>query len=99
MPSLSRKGTLIPPSPIRKLVPYAEGAKKRRIRVLHLNIGQPDIPTPREAIDAVQGIREKLRREQTEIHFFRISFGSRTLRQQGIREPEKGDMTVSCALS
>ncbi len=60
MPSLSRKGTLIPPSPIRKLVPYAEGAKKRRIRVLHLNIGQPDIPTPREAIDAVQGIRDSI---------------------------------------
>lgn len=60
MPSLSRKGTLIPPSPIRKLVPYAEGAKKRGIRVLHLNIGQPDIPTPREAIDAVQGIRDSI---------------------------------------
>ena len=50
----------MPPSPIRKLVPYAEGAKKRGIRVLHLNIGQPDIPTPREAIDAVQGIRDSI---------------------------------------
>lgn len=60
MPNLSRKGTVIPPSPIRKLVPYAEGAKKRGIRVLHLNIGQPDIQTPQEAIDAVKGIQDRI---------------------------------------
>ncbi|NLN36293.1 MAG: pyridoxal phosphate-dependent aminotransferase, partial [Bacteroidales bacterium] len=43
---LSRK---MPASPIRKLVPYAEAAKKRGVKVYHLNIGQPDIASPREA--------------------------------------------------
>lgn len=44
----------MPPSPIRKLVPYAEAAKKRGIKVYHLNIGQPDIPTPEKILDAVR---------------------------------------------
>ncbi len=44
----------MPPSPIRKLVPYAEAAKKRGIRVFHLNIGQPDIETPPAILDAVR---------------------------------------------
>ena len=54
MPSISKKGTLMPASPIRKLVPYAEAAKKRGIHVIHLNIGQPDIKTPKVALDAVR---------------------------------------------
>ena len=44
----------MPASPIRKLVPFAEGAKKRGIKVYHLNIGQPDIETPKMALDAVR---------------------------------------------
>ena len=44
----------MPPSPIRKLVPFAEAAKKKGIRVFHLNIGQPDIETPVQALDAVR---------------------------------------------
>ncbi len=44
----------MPPSPIRKLVPYAEAAKKKGIKVYHLNIGQPDIETPAAALDAVR---------------------------------------------
>ena len=44
----------MPASPIRKLVPYAEAAKKRGIQVIHLNIGQPDIKTPKIALDAVK---------------------------------------------
>ena len=44
----------MPSSPIRKLVPYAEGAKKRGIHVHHLNIGQPDIKTPDQALKAVK---------------------------------------------
>ena len=44
----------MPPSPIRKLVPYAEAAKKRGIKVYHLNIGQPDIETPPRILDAVR---------------------------------------------
>ena len=52
MPALSRRGQSMPPSPIRKLVPYAEAAKRRGIRVYHINIGQPDIPSPDEFLRA-----------------------------------------------
>jgi aspartate aminotransferase len=55
MPKLSEKGRKMPASPIRKLVPFAEGAKKRGVHVYHLNIGQPDIKTPEVALDAVKG--------------------------------------------
>jgi aspartate aminotransferase len=54
MPSISLKGKNMPESPIRKLVPYAENAKKRGIKVFHLNIGQPDIKTPDSALEAVK---------------------------------------------
>ena len=54
MPKISEKGRKMPESPIRKLVPYAEDAKKRGTRVYHLNIGQPDIKTPRGALEAVK---------------------------------------------
>ncbi len=56
MPKISSKGQNMPASPIRKLVPYAEAAKKRGIKVIHLNIGQPDIKTPRAALDAVKNM-------------------------------------------
>lgn len=48
----------MPESPIRKLVPYADGAKARGIKVYHLNIGQPDIETPKEALDAVKNFNQ-----------------------------------------
>lgn len=54
MPSISTKGHQMPESPIRKLVPFAESAKKRGTKVYHLNIGQPDIKTPQIALDAVK---------------------------------------------
>lgn len=54
MPKISIKGATMPASPIRKLVPYAEAAKKRGTKVYHLNIGQPDILTPQVALDAVK---------------------------------------------
>jgi aspartate aminotransferase len=54
MPAISNKGQLMPQSPIRKLVPFAEDAKKRGVKVFHLNIGQPDIKTPQVALDAVK---------------------------------------------
>jgi aspartate aminotransferase len=50
----------MPPSPIRKLVPYAEAARKKGIKVFHLNIGQPDIETPREIMDAVRHTEMKV---------------------------------------
>ena len=54
MPTISKKGKNMPESPIRKLVPYAEKAKKRGVEVFHLNIGQPDIKSPKVALDAVK---------------------------------------------
>ena len=60
MPKVSLKGSMMPASPIRKLVPYAEAAKKRGIKVYHLNIGQPDIKTPEIALEAVHNFKEKL---------------------------------------
>ncbi|MCB0409814.1 MAG: pyridoxal phosphate-dependent aminotransferase [Flavobacteriales bacterium] len=56
MPTLSNRGNAMPESPIRKLVPYAEAAKKKGRTVFHLNIGQPDIETPQVALDAVKNI-------------------------------------------
>ena len=60
MPKISIKGKLMPESPIRKLVPYAEDAKKRGLEVFHLNIGQPDIETPIQAIEAVRNSNIKV---------------------------------------
>ncbi|MGV8915735.1 MAG: pyridoxal phosphate-dependent aminotransferase [Kaistella sp.] len=54
MPTISQRAQNMPPSPVRKLVPYALEAKKRGIKVYHLNIGQPDIETPQSALDAVK---------------------------------------------
>ena len=54
MLTISQRGQQMPPSPIRKLVPYAEAAKKRGTKVYHLNIGQPDIETPAQILDAVR---------------------------------------------
>ena len=54
MPKISKKGLGMPESPIRKLVPFAEKAKKNGTKVYHLNIGQPDIKTPDVAIEAVK---------------------------------------------
>ncbi len=54
MLQISQRGQAMPASPIRKLVPYAEAAKKRGTKVYHLNIGQPDIETPKMVLDAVR---------------------------------------------
>lgn len=54
MPQISQKGLQMPASPIRKLVPYSEEAKRKGVKVYHLNIGNPDLPTPAIAIDAVK---------------------------------------------
>ena len=59
MPHISIRGTELPASPIRKLAPYADDAKKRGAKVYHLNIGQPDLPTPEKALDAIKNINRK----------------------------------------
>jgi aspartate aminotransferase len=60
MPSISEKGRIMPPSPIRKLVPFSEEAKRMGKIVYHLNIGQPDIPTPDVAMKAIRNIDLKV---------------------------------------
>ncbi|MBI9041436.1 pyridoxal phosphate-dependent aminotransferase [Lutibacter sp.] len=75
MPTISIKGKNMPESPIRKLVPYAENAKKRGIEVFHLNIGQPDIKTPEVALNAVKNNTLKV------LEYSR-SEGSETYRQK-----------------
>ena len=60
MPKISKKGQQMPESPIRKLVPYSEIAKKRGTKVYHLNIGQPDIKTPEVAMNSIKNIDIKV---------------------------------------
>lgn len=60
MLQISERGQQMPPSPIRKLVPYAEAARKKGIKVFHLNIGQPDIETPPSILDAVRNAEIKV---------------------------------------
>lgn len=75
MLQISEKGKTVPASPIRKLVPYADKAKERGIRVFHLNIGQPDIPTPEIALEVV-------RRIQMSVIEYTASTGNHTLRSK-----------------
>ncbi len=75
MPKISQKGQAMPESPIRKLVPFAEDAKKRGINVFHLNIGQPDIKTPQVALDAVKN-------NNLEVLAYARSEGSETYREK-----------------
>ena len=60
MPTTSRRGREMPASPIRKLVPLSNAAKARGIKVYHLNIGQPDLPYPPQAFEALKNIDFKL---------------------------------------
>src|ERR1700704_1864280 len=60
MPKTSIKGNAMPPSPIRKLVPFAEQAKKEGKKIYHLNIGQPDIETPETMLNAIHNFAPKV---------------------------------------
>ena len=60
MPKISNRGVIMPASPIRKLVPLSNAAKSRGIKVYHLNIGQPDLPTPPEALESLKHIDRKV---------------------------------------
>jgi aspartate aminotransferase len=60
MPKISMKGMQMPESSIRKLVPFAEKAKRKGIKIYHLNIGQPDIQTPKIALDAIRNLEESV---------------------------------------
>ena len=60
MPHISERAVEMPESPIRKLVPLADAAKKRGTKIYHLNIGQPDLPTPQVGLDALKTIDRKV---------------------------------------
>ncbi len=88
MPKISVKGHNMPESPIRKLVPYAEEAKKRGTRVYHLNIGQPDIKTPQVALEAVKN-------NSIEVLAYARSEGSETYRKKLASYYRRHDIDVS----
>ena len=88
MPKISRKGALMPQSPIRKLVPYAEQAKKEGVNVYHLNIGQPDIKTPEVALNAVKN-------NTLDTLAYSRSEGSETYRTKLTAYYKKNDIHVS----
>ena len=60
MPKISQRGKEMPASPIRRLAPLANEAKARGVKVYHLNIGQPDLPTPQKALDALKNVDRKV---------------------------------------
>ncbi|SNR16296.1 pyridoxal phosphate-dependent aminotransferase [Tenacibaculum jejuense] len=88
MPSISDKGNSMPQSPIRKLVPFAEDAKKRGVKVFHLNIGQPDIKTPQVALDAVKN-------NNIEVLSYARSEGSETYRNKLSEYYDKNGISVT----
>ena len=88
MPKISHKGAQMPQSPIRKLVPYAEDAKKRGTKVYHLNIGQPDIKTPQVALDAIKN-------NNIEVLAYARSEGSEEYRTKLTAYYAKNDIHVS----
>ena len=88
MPAISNKGLKMPESPIRKLVPFAEDAKKRGVKVYHLNIGQPDIKTPQVALDAVKN-------NDIEVLSYARSEGSEIYREKLSKYYEKNNIHIS----
>ncbi|MDR2791608.1 MAG: pyridoxal phosphate-dependent aminotransferase [Tannerellaceae bacterium] len=87
MPDISQRGIGMPASPIRKLVPLANRAKARGIKVYHLNIGQPDIPTPAVAMEALRHIDRRILE-------YSPSEGIRTLREKFVSYYAKFDIHV-----
>ncbi|MFZ9588344.1 MAG: pyridoxal phosphate-dependent aminotransferase [Chitinophagaceae bacterium] len=84
----SQRGELMPPSPIRKLVPFAEKAKSRGIKVHHLNIGQPDIETPVEIMNAVKNADIK-------VLAYSHSAGNESYRKKLVEYYKKNDISVT----
>ncbi|MFI1771649.1 pyridoxal phosphate-dependent aminotransferase [Thalassobellus citreus] len=88
MPTISKKGHLMPESPIRKLVPFAEQALKEGKHIYHLNIGQPDIKTPEIALEAVKN-------NDVEILSYSRSEGSETYRKKLAAYYKKHNILIS----
>src|SRR5215471_5919714 len=85
--TISERGHHMPPSPIRKLVPYAEAAKNKGIKVFHLNIGQPDIETPKPVLDAV-------RKSDFKILEYSHSAGNESYRRKLVSYYEKNGIDI-----
>ena len=88
MPKISIKGQNMPESPIRKLVPFADAAKKRGIKVFHLNIGQPDIKTPKIALNAIK-------ENNIEVLAYSHSAGFQSYRDKLAKYYQKNNMNIS----
>lgn len=88
MPHISERGIEMPNSPIRKLAPLSDSAKARGLKVYHLNIGQPDLPTPKEALDAIRSI------DRTILEYS-PSDGYRSYREKLVGYYAKYDINVS----
>jgi aspartate aminotransferase len=88
MPQISEKGRQMPSSPVRKLVPYAEAAKQRGVHIYQLNIGQPDIKTPPQALQAVKD-------STMEVLEYSHSAGNQSYREKLILNYNKLDMNLS----
>jgi len=88
MPDISQRGQQMPPSPIRKLVPFAEAAKKKGIKVFHLNIGQPDIETPPAILDAV-------RKTDIKVLEYSHSAGNESYRRKLVNYYKKAGINIS----
>lgn len=88
MPTISKRGIEMPASPIRKLVPLADSAKARGLTVYHLNIGQPDLPTPEVAIEKVRQIDRKVLE-------YSPSDGNRSYREKLVSYYAKYDINVA----
>lgn len=88
MPQISNRGAEMPASPIRKLVPLSDKAKEKGIKVYHLNIGQPDLPTPQVALDALKNI------DRTILEYS-PSDGYKSYREKLVRYYEKYNITVT----
>ena len=88
MPNISQRGVDMPASPIRKLVPLANKAKAKGIKVYHLNIGQPDLPTPDIALEAMRAIDRKVLE-------YSPSEGIRSFREKLVKYYDKFNIHVS----
>lgn len=88
MPNISERGIAMPSSPIRKLAPLSDSAKARGLKVYHLNIGQPDLPTPKEGLEALKNIDRAILE-------YSPSDGYRSYREKLVRYYAKYDINVS----
>lgn len=87
MPTISNRGKIIPESPIRKLSPFAEKAKERGVKVFHLNIGQPDLQAPPQALQAIRNFN------QTTIGYT-LSQGIKSFREKLVKYYDKYNIDI-----